>query len=102
MMANNRMFLVYKPTGDAVYLGKRMGDGWYDVPETLGNALQALFDLVEHKGPLDGFALAMENGWDNPHVIDDWKECGDSSVEGLHQLIGGESLPIVVKESEEA
>lgn len=23
-MANNKMFLVYRPTGDAVYLGKRM------------------------------------------------------------------------------
>jgi len=101
-MANNRMFLVYKPTGDAVCLGKRMADGWYDVPETLGAALQKLFNLVEHVGPLDAFALAMEDGWDNPHIVDDWKECKRSPVEGLHQLVGGEFLPTVAKEPEEA
>ncbi len=28
-MANNRMWLVYKPTGRAVLIGKRMGFGWY-------------------------------------------------------------------------
>lgn len=43
-MANNRMILVYRPTGQAVYLGKRLGDGWYDVPH----------------GNIDDFCLAME------------------------------------------
>ena len=31
VMANNRMFLLHRPSGKAVYLGKRMGWGWYAV-----------------------------------------------------------------------
>ena len=43
-MANNRMYLVHKPSGYYVYLGKRMGEGWYDSP---CENIQKLFDAQE-------------------------------------------------------
>lgn len=43
-MANNRMYLVHKPSGYHVYLGKRMGEGWYDSP---CKNIQKLFDAQE-------------------------------------------------------
>ena len=45
-MANKRMFLVHGPTGQAVYLGKRMFRGWSDVPEDLSERLMRLFETV--------------------------------------------------------
>jgi len=76
-MANNRMYLVYRPTGDAVFLGKRMGWGWYGTPENLVEHIAALFDKAEEaciRGrSQDDFAIAMESGEGQPYVIDDWK-----------------------------
>ena len=47
-MANNRMWLIYKPTGHAVCLAKRMAQGWYIIqPETLGAAIERFLDAVD-------------------------------------------------------
>lgn len=77
-MANNRMFLVYRPTGDAVMLGKRMGWGWYDVPNDISERIVQLFALAE-KAALqnenfsqDDFAVAMEHAARQPYVLSDW------------------------------
>lgn len=60
-MANNRMFLQYRPTGELVYLGKRMNEGWYDVPERLSESIVKLFERAEASaGNLDDFVLALE------------------------------------------
>ena len=60
-MADNRMWLVYRPTGNAVFLGKRMAEGWYGVPDDLAHRIQALFDhagQTEHSR--DDMMLVME------------------------------------------
>ena len=31
-MADNRLYLCYRPTGRIVCLGKRLGDAWYGAP----------------------------------------------------------------------
>lgn len=76
-MANNRMYLVYRPTGDAVYLGKRMGWGWYGTPEDVAERIATLFEKAENAAggdfSQDDFAIAMESAENHPHVIDKWK-----------------------------
>lgn len=44
-MANNRLYLVHKPTGTSVKLGKRMGQGYYMAVEA--EKLQEFFDTCE-------------------------------------------------------
>jgi len=46
-MANSRMYLVHRPSRVAVYLGKRMGWGWYDTPPDLAAKIDRLFDRAE-------------------------------------------------------
>ncbi len=72
-MANNRMFLIHKPTGIGVMLGKRMGWGWYSAPDA--ERLNAFYtylsnDLPEEKQ--DDFILAMEDCSDSG-CFDDWR-----------------------------
>lgn len=85
-MANNRMFLVYRPTGDAVFLGKRMGWGWYGTPADLAENIAELFKKAElaagSEFSQDDFAVALESGKNQPHVIDKWqykKDGGDKT-----------------------
>lgn len=64
IMANNRMFLLHKPSGKAIFLGKRLISGWYDVPERLSEKVQSLFDAAfEATGPdgEDDFCIALED-----------------------------------------
>lgn len=60
-MANNRMYLLHRMTGRAVYLGKRMGGGWYDVPQDLAERVVQLFDYIEQEGDYDDVCVAMED-----------------------------------------
>ena len=62
-MADNRMFLVHRPTCLAVMLGKRLGWGWYMPPDS--GQLQIFYDhLAEHGGhdidDQDDFILVKE------------------------------------------
>jgi hypothetical protein len=41
------MYLVYTPTGDRIFMGKRMGLGWYGTPEDLGARILELFEKAE-------------------------------------------------------
>jgi hypothetical protein len=60
-MANNRMFLVHIPSKLGIYIGKRMGFGWYDAPEK--PKLEAFYDYLEQNpiGSQDDFTLIMES-----------------------------------------
>jgi len=64
-MANKRLFLVHQPSGHAVYLGKRMGWGWYDVHPDTARRLQWLYDRIESQeaeGDQDAFVLDCSDG----------------------------------------
>ena len=89
-MAHNRMFLVYRPTGDAVYLGKRMGWGWYGTPEDVAERIAGLFEKAKQAAgeggfSQDDFAVALEQGKYQPHAIDKWQyaDVKDGKVRSL-------------------
>jgi len=64
-MANNRMYLMHRPTRLALYLGKHMGWGWYDAPEDSEQRLTAFFERVQDEcktnADNEDFCLAMES-----------------------------------------
>lgn len=98
-MANNRMFLVYRPTGDAVYLGKRMAHGWYGTPDDLVERIEQLFAKVDavsgfHGEPSqDDFAIALEQGKRQSHVIHNWQYSPDETGVKIEKLIIDTSVP---------
>ena len=74
-MANNRLLLVYRPTGKAVFLGKRMSEGWYAVPDDVKQRIEALFQhIIDNDDALqDDLMLAMEECTaDTPFVNTKW------------------------------
>ena len=75
-MANNRMWLVHRPSELAVMLGKRMAWGWYRPPPE--DMLRDFYQyLSENFGEQDDFVLAME-------------DCAESSCAGNWRY-GGET-----------
>ncbi len=75
-MANNRLILVYRPTGRAVGIGKRMGSGWYTGHGSVDERLTAFFDEVESEWMAgmgqDDFELVIEDAERAPALSDDW------------------------------
>lgn len=70
-MANNRLWLVHRPSGQSVYLGKRMAVGWHDAPADLAQRVAAFFEKCS-PGDQDDFALAIEDAEGAPCCIGDW------------------------------
>jgi len=60
-MANNRIFLVHKPSGKRVTLGKRMGAGWYNSND-LKSQINDFFDYIEsnHFETMDEMCMEYE------------------------------------------
>lgn len=74
-MANNRMWLAHRPTGEAVYLGKRMGYGWYDATADLGARVEAFYQRCGAAGAHDSqddFILVMEDARGAPACTNNW------------------------------
>lgn len=75
-MANNRMFLIHRPSKIGVMLGRRMAIGWHE-----GSTEKSLDDFYEHiqstqeLGSQDDFVLAMED-CEGSSCFDDWKYTG--------------------------
>ena len=76
-MANNRMYLLHRPTNQWVYLGKRMGGQWYDVQGDLPEKLTELFESTNG----DDFALVMEDTTHCENAVESmgFDEKGDDS-----------------------
>lgn len=76
-MANNRMFLVHRPTGLNVGLGKRMNSAWYTGRDT--GDIDRLHDAVDAALPIqlkwlrDDYVLAVEEGDGAPGCTDRWR-----------------------------
>ncbi len=62
-MANNRMFIMHKPSGKKVYIGKRMSHGWHGVPDNIQEMITKLFEYVEYDFIEDGdsFVICLED-----------------------------------------
>jgi hypothetical protein len=97
-MANNRMFLVYRPTGDCVSLGKRIGFGWSnDNVRNIKEKINRLFELaelaaVDGNSSQDDFAIALESGENQPHVIDKWGYL-EGDIGGVCKINIGPEVP---------
>lgn len=89
-MANNKMFLVYRPTGDAVCVGKRMGWGVVWNPTRSKKKIELLFkkaqEASDNEYSQDDFAIALESGENQPHILDKWTY-GETPTDGLVRLI---------------
>jgi hypothetical protein len=84
------MFLVHTPTGLGVFLGKRMGYGWYtsDTHDTRP-ALDALYDKLQEMGYPEGqdqFSLVMEDESGNTMEMPPWRYSGTSLPGRITQL----------------
>lgn len=93
-MAKNKMYLCFNAGNETftVYLGKRGGWGWYDVPANIHARLSRLFDLAEQntkdtENNQDDFFLAMEDPGTNKLVIN------ESSINKKLPIQSGRSLP---------
>lgn len=81
-MANNRMYLCYRPTGHVCFLGKRMGWGWYtagqwDLNKKLAEFFDYIEDIVPEDASQDDFCIVHEEDpawtWAGPHVEGEWQ-----------------------------
>ena len=75
-MANNRMWLIHRPSKLGIKLGKRMAVGWYDAPEK--DEVERFFQYLEDnsEGSQDDFILTMDDGAESS-VVDNWRCTGD-------------------------
>jgi hypothetical protein len=81
-MANNRLWLVHRPTGAAICLGKRLAQGWWcHTDGSFPDRLNAFFEQAGMpnpsgdmfgNGPQDDFVLAIENSSGAPSCSEDW------------------------------
>lgn len=91
------MFLVHRPTGLAVGLGKRMGWGWYrgNEGEDLGALVSRLYDVLErehsYEWKQDDFAIALEDASGASLALKDWRY-GEKREDGLVQLMGTQHI----------
>ncbi len=75
-MANNRMWLIHRPTKIGVMLGKRMGWGWYSPPSE--NQMTSFYETVMDQASTldvfnqDDFILAMED-CDDSSCFSEWE-----------------------------
>ena len=104
-MANNRLYLVHRPSGLAVMIGKRMGFGYYtphgaDISTRLESFYAAVIDAWGN-GPVkhsqDDFVIALESGEHQPHALScgtDWWDIDEADeATGLCRLEIAEHVP---------
>ncbi len=73
-MANNNIWLVHRPTGRAVKLGKRYGSGWFRPPSK--ERMMEFFDSLDEEEfeSMDDLVLCMEDGTDAPgRLVSGWR-----------------------------
>ena len=80
-MANNRMFLIHKPSKLGIMLGKRMGWGWYNAPDK--SEVERFYEYLSQnsEGSQDDFVLAMEDCTES-NCFDRWRYT-EEKVEGF-------------------
>ena len=95
-MANNRMYLVHRPTGQSLMVGKRMLEQWYTTPSFHSNSLNDFFGSVYHEneGGMDDFFLTMETCTKQPGMLheDLWEFKNVNPQESL-RIVCNPSVP---------
>lgn len=80
-MANNRLYVVHRPTGFFLCLGKRLAHGWHGDTPDLNAFHQKCADAV---GPnwnqQDDFVLCIEDDENAPDCRTNWRHEGDRIV----------------------
>ena len=84
-MANNRLYLLHRPTKTTILLAKRMADGWYIPCPTINSEeargwvefINGFFDYTVEEGPYEGmddFELLIEDADNGSKLVirDDW------------------------------
>lgn len=98
-MANNRMYLVHRPTGLAACLGTRGAYGWHCASRDCDQRLQLLFDTTAadpdpgngNTGGQDDFMLVMEDASQAPEVTElkaGWRLTRGDVPDGLARVLG--------------
>lgn len=87
MMANNRMYLVHRPTGRGIHIGSRGAWGWATA-KYLQADLKELFSSVADDpcGPQDDFIVVMEDVTDAPATAELATAGQPDPVSGLRQI----------------
>lgn len=92
-MANNKMLLTYRPTGESVLLGSRGGYGWESAKD-LTEKIESLFEISEHKGASqDDFILTMESAENQPGCEDNFT-FEEYRENGTAKLIFSDEVPL--------
>jgi len=85
-MANNRMFLLHRRSGLALYLGKRLAGPWYcGGSKYIDKFFGVVWDEFGQEYGDDDFVLAMESADDNDYVFKDW-DYGHAIATGLRLM----------------
>lgn len=96
-MPNNVMWLMHRPSGAAVAVGRRMAVGWYRKGDAERDGVQELFDYVEQNCDFDGqddFVLVMNDCSSAP-------ACGGVlSVQKVENAPEGSQLRLLVVDRE--
>lgn len=107
MMADNRIILFHKPTGNFIALGKRMKLGWYSA--VTGDGLNEFFQscerdlLASHEAGYSGidpwkaqddFILLMEDVSHAPHASSDfrWERVEEDDPDAGHKVVLGRRI----------
>lgn len=71
-MANNRMYLMHRPSGLYIYLGKRLANGWFDIPDNLGFKIEQLHRNIWEEGyyTTDDFCIGLEDATGAPMAME--------------------------------
>lgn len=112
-MADNRMWLIHKPSKLGIMLGKRMAWGWHDAPDTV--EIQRFYDYLakydylaqKSEGGQDDFILAMEDCSESS-CFSNWvyteemeNEFRKFELTDNHQASGSEKLKIVSEDKKD-
>lgn len=93
-MANNRIYLCYRPTGRVICIGKRFGWGWHPPYEEMSKELDIFYRACEEDAlggsNQDDFCLLMEDASGAQLATDRWVWTEDGGVrfvnDTLHQI----------------
>jgi len=90
-MANNRLWLMHRPSGKAICLGRRAAYGWENRNKDLGPDLAAFFNAtleLSDGREQDDFLLLMEDAANAPGASGDFHYVDGDTPHSLRPVLG--------------